>query len=382
MDDTIKLDMTDIDFTKIEKYISIDSKAVSDILKQLGTVINIKGSKLSRGITLKVIDNTSVKVICPNELYYFEAELSCVTTFDKGTCIYIDYTAIQKLSKFFHTDFYIFEVNNKLYIRLITGNLELINPYLLKEELDKLERGYTIKPDKHYVYKVESLLHKLESLSHITDFEVEANKRWINSRDGVVSFKSPLLMAKSNLDFIDAKIDYKVLNYLLYLCNNKSVSDNEIELYEVNSTVIPRYAICFNNTILVSDYPKSSDAMKVLNLFDDLPPFTVIDYYDLKYKMEYADSITYAKGVVTFINRDGKLVGKIKLQNNSESEVEIPVLGEMCLKKTEQIKVNFRILLIALTALNPDPDLPTYFGLRDGLLYLINDNISLAMVTF
>ena len=84
--------------------------------------------------------------------------------------------------------------------------------------------------------------------------------------------------------------------------------------------------------------------------------------------------------MVTFINKDGRLIGKIKLQNNSETEVEIPVLGELYLKAKEQIRVNFKTLLVALSAL--DSDLETYFGLKDGLLYLINSDISLAIITF
>lgn len=378
MDDTIKLDITDIDFSKITNYLTIDSKIIIDLLKQLSTIINLKGSKLSRGITLKVWDNSTVLIICPNELYFFKAELNCITTFSQDTCIYLDYIFLQKISRFFDKDFYIFELDNKYYLKLTTGNLELLNPILLEDEKKKLINQYEIK-DIKYTYRVGDIINKLKSLYSITDFEVEANKRWINSHNGISTFKSPLLMAKAEFDFINAKIDYKVLNYLLYLCSI-AYSDSKIEIYEVVSSIIPKYAICYNNTMMISNYPRSSDAIKVLNLFEDLPKFTIIDYSDLKYKLEYADSITYAKGVVTFINRDDKLIGKIKLQNNSETEVEIPVLGDMCLKKSEQIKVNFKTLLVALNSLNSD--LETYFGIKNGLLYLINSDISLAMITF
>ena len=101
MDDTIKIDITDIDFSKIENYLSIDSKIILDLLKQLNTVINLKGSKLSRGITLKIWDKSSILAICPNELYFFKADLQCVTTFKSDTCIYLDYAFLQKISRFF-----------------------------------------------------------------------------------------------------------------------------------------------------------------------------------------------------------------------------------------------------------------------------------------
>ena len=378
MNDDITMNMTDIDFTKVQHYLSIDTKEFTDILKQLNTIINLKGSKLSRGITLKVWDNSSIIAICPNELYYFKADINAVTTFKPDTCIYLDYAFLQKLSRFFRNDIYIFELDGKYYLRLQTGNLELLNPSLLDDEKKKLVNQYEIK-DTKYSYPINSIKRKLNALYSITDFEVEANKRWINSKDGVVTFKSPLLMAKSDFSFINAKIDYKVLNYLSYICNTAE-TNRTIDIYEVVSSIIPKYAICYGGTMMISNYPKSSDVLKVLNIFEDLPKFTVVDYSDLKYKLEYADSITYAKGVVTFINRDDKLIGKIKLQNNSETEVEIPVLGEMCLKRSEQIRVNFKTLLVALNSL--DSDLETYFGLKNGLLYLINSDISLAMVTF
>ena len=367
-----------IDFNNITEYISLDTNLFLNILKQLNTVINLKASKLSRGITLKVWDQNTVLLICPNELYYFNASIPCETTLPVDTCIYLDYVFLQKLSRFFVDTFYIFKYNDRYYLKLNTGNLELINAMLLDSEKEKIINKYTITENKH-TYKVGDIYNKLKSLYDITDFEIEANKRWINSKDGLVTFKSALLLAKSNFDFINAKIDYKVLNYLLYLCSI-SASTDSIEIFDVESKIIPKFAIKYNDTIMISNYPNSTANDRVSVLFDNLPSFTIIDYSDLKYKLEYADSITYAKGVVTFINRDGKLIGKIKLQNNSETEVEIPVLGEMHLKASQQIKVNFKTLLVALSAL--DSDLETYFGLKDGLLYLINSDISLAMVTF
>lgn len=373
-----ELIVNDIDYCQVLDYLTIPTTVVLDILKQLGTIINLKGNKLSKGITLKIWDEHTVMVICPNELYYFSAELSCETTFPSDTCIYLDYVFLQKLTRFFTNEFYIFKYNDKYYLRLTTGNLELLNTALLDTEKEKLNNKYQ-EEKKAYTYKIGNIYNKLKSLYSITDFEVETSKRWINLRQGVATFKSMLLLAKSDFDFIDAKIDYKILNYLLYLCSVGASMDS-ITITQLVSPVIPKYAIKFNNTLMISSYPTSSENTKVLSLFEDLPAFSVIDYSDLKYKLEYADSITYAKGMVTFINREGKLIGKIKLQNNSETEVEIPVLGELYLKPTHQIRVNFRTLLIALSAL--DPTLETYFGLKDGLLYLINSDISLAIITF
>lgn len=365
-------------YYQVLDYISIPSNVILNLLKQLGTVIDLKASKLSRGITLKVWDKDTVMAICPNELYFFTAELPCETILPQDTCIYLDYVFLQKLTRFFLNEFYIYKLQDKFYLRLSTGDLELLNTTLLEEEKNRLLGRYPMTEEVH-TYQVGSIYNKLKSLYSITDFEIETNKRWINSKDGIITFKSILLMAKSNFDFINAKIDYKILNYLLYLCSVASSTDT-IEIVKCNSLIIPKYAIKYNNTIMLSSYPNSSDDTKVLSLFEELPRFSVIDYQDLKYKLEYADSITYAKGVVTFINRDNKLIGKIKLQNNSETEVEIPVLGELYLKPSQQIKVNFRTLLVALNSL--DSDLETYFGLKDGLLYLINRDISLAIITF
>lgn len=370
--------VNDIDYYKVLDYITLPSNAITDILKQLNTIINLKASKLSRGITLKVWSKDKVIVLCPNELYFFSAELTCETTLPVDTCIYLDYIFLQKLTKFFLNDFYIFLYEDKYYLRLSTGNLELLNTYLLDSEKDRLLGNFSMTSEI-YEYTVGNIYNKLKSLYSITDFEIEANKRWVNSRDGIITFKSIMLKAKTDFDFINAKIDYKILNYLLYLCSIANSTD-VIELVKCSSSIIPKYAISYNNTVMVSSYPASSESTSVLSLFEELPPFSVIDYQDLKYKLEYADSITYAKGMVTFINRDNKLIGKIKLQNNSETEVEIPVLGELYLKPKDQIRVSFKTLLVALGAL--DSDLETYFGLKDGLLYLINRDISLVINTF
>ena len=189
--------------------------------------------------------------------------------------------------------------------------------------------------------------------------------------------------------FLDTIIDYKLLNYLIYICS-LSLSDEDIEFYNVDYTIIPKYAIKYKNTYLISNYPESSQNTRINELFTELPKFTIIDYANLKYKLEYADSIIYAKGIVTFINKDGKLVGKIKLNNNSDSEIEIPTLSELYLKQNQQIRVNYKTLLVAFSiasesspkASSLDPTLETFFGLKDGLLYIINSDISLAIATF
>lgn len=370
--------VNDIDYYQVLDYLNIPTNIVLDVLKQLGTIINLKGNKLSRGIVLRIWDENTVMVICPNEVYFFSAELSCDTTLPSDTCIYLDYVFLQKLTRFFTNEFYIFKYGDKFYLRLTTGNLELLNVELLDTEKKKLDNKYNTETTT-YKFRVGDIYNKLKTLYSITDFEIEANKRWINSKDGVVTFKSIMLMAKSDFGFINAKVDYKILNYLLYLCSVSNSVDT-IEITALESNIIPKYVIKYNKTYMTSSYPMSSDSSKVLSLFEELPNFSVIDYQDLKYKLEYADSITYAKGMVTFVNKDGRLIGKIKLQNNSETEVEIPVLGELYLKAKEQIRVNFKTLLVALSAL--DSDLETYFGLKDGLLYLINSDISLAIITF
>lgn len=378
MDTEITLNTTEIDLSKVTEYISFDSKQLLDLLKQLETIINLKASKLSRGITLRVYDENTVMLICPNELYFFTAEIPCTTTLEPDTSIYLDYVFLQKLSKFFINSFYVFKYDDKFYLKLSTGNLEIINPYLLDVEKKKLDNKNKLKDTKH-TYKMGNFYNKLKSLCAITNFEREATLRWINSYDGKITFKSQLLYAKTEFEFINAQIDYKILSYLLYLCEVGNSSD-EIEIYDVASSLIPKFAIKYKGTEMISNYPNGKPMTKLLSVFEDLPKFTIIDYADLKYKLEYANSITYARGVVTFINRDGKLIGKIKLTNNSETEVEIPVLGELYLKPSQQIRINFDTLLLALSTL--DSDLQTYFGLKDGFLYLINSDISLALFTF
>lgn len=372
--------ISNLEIKDIENYLSINSQDFLDILSQINIIIsNSKSaSKLSKGIIIEILDSVNVKIIYPNELYYFTAKLDCITTLEIGTQIYLNYLFLIKLTKYYENNFYIFKFNNKYYLKLETGNLELLNPELLDSEKEKIKNNYEIK-SYNSSYKVGDIYNKLKSLQAITYFEIEENRKFLNCKDNIVTFKSPLLMAKSELSFLDTIIEYKLLNYLIYLCSI-SLSNDDIEIYNVDYKIIPKYAIKFKNTYLVSNYPESNSNNRINNIFTDLPKFTIIDYANLKYKLEYADSITYAKGVVTFINKDGKLVGKIKLNNNSDSEIEIPTLSELYLKPSQQIRVNYKTLLISLSAL--DPSLETFFGLKDGLLYIINSDISLALTTF
>lgn len=374
------MDINSLEIKDIENYLAINSQDFLNILNQINIVISTSksASKLAKGIILEIINDSNIKIIYPNELYYFTAELNCITTLESGTQIYLNYLFLSKLIKYYGNSFYIFRFNDKYYLKLETGNLELLNPELLDSEKERIKNVYKIT-SYYGSYKVGDMYNKLKSLHAITCFESEENRKFINCNNNIITFKSPLLMAKSEFTFLDAILDYKLLNYLIYLCSI-SLADDDIEIYNVDYTIIPKYAIKYKNTYLVSNYPESSPNIRVNNLFTELPKFTIIDYANLKYKLEYADSIIYAKGIVTFINKDEKLIGKIKLNNNSDSEIEIPTLSELYLKQNQQIRVNYKTLLVALSAL--DSSLETFFGLKDGLLYIINSDISLALITF
>lgn len=375
------LDINNLEIKDIKSYLSINTKDFLDIISQLSVIItNSKtASKLAKGIILEVIDNSHVRLTYPSELYYFTAELDCLTTLEPETQIYLNYLFLTKLEKYYDkNNFYIFKANDKYYLKLETGNLELLNPELLDSEKKKVKNNFNIK-GLHNTYKVGDMRNKLKSLQEITCFEIEENRKFLNCNDNVIAFKSPLLSAKSEFTFLNTIIEYKLLNYLIYICN-LSLDNDDIDIYNVDYNIIPKYAIKYKNTYLISNYPESFSNKKTIELFSDLPKFTIIDYSDLKYKLEYAESIIYAKGIVTFINKDNKLVGKIKLNNNSDSEIEIPTKSELYLKQNQQIRVNYKTLLVALSAL--DPTLETYFGLKDGLLYIINSDISLALTTF
>lgn len=364
----------------MQERLVLDTTEFLNIIKQIFPIINLKGSKLSRGIVLK-INKEDIKLIYPNELYYFKSSINAITnTFNEDIDLYLDYQFIDKLSKFIpQTNLEIYRKDNIFYIKLTTGDLEIINPNLLDSEKKKVNYEYILENTDAFKFKIGEIKNKLNSLYKITDFEIEKNKKMLNCNNSNITFISPLLFAKSNFNFIDVKLEYKVLSYLNYLCNK--LDDNDIiEIYKVKSDIIQKYMITYKNTIFISNYPKCSEDIKLLSFFDNLPQFTIIDYADLKYKLEYAESIIYSSGVVTFINRDSHLIGKIKLNNGNESEVEIPVFGELYLKTNQQIRVNSKTLLVALSSL--DDNLETHFGLNNGILYLINSDISLALMTF
>ena len=142
---------------------------------------------------------------------------------------------------------------------------------------------------------------------------------------------------------------------------------------------IPRHAIVYGNTVMVTNYASTNEDPKLKEVLTELPDMTVVDYSQLKYQLDYATSITYAMGTVTFENSNGTLLGKLKLQNGSESPIEIPTSGKLNIPEGTKFKVNTKTLLTSLNSL--DPSLETSLGFKNGILYLTNSDIKIALVT-
>ena len=155
--------------------------------------------------------------------------------------------------------------------------------------------------------------------------------------------------------------------------------NEQLKMVKTTSETLPRHAIVYGETMMITNYADAKAEQRVLDMMSKTPATTVIDYSQLKYQLDYASSITYALGTVTIENADGELVGKIKLQNGSESKVDITTSGDLYIPVNQKIRVNTKTLLSSLNAL--DPSLQTSIGFQDGILYLINSDIKLAIVT-
>ena len=89
-----KIDTTDYTVPEGAKYIMLESKPLVKCLSQLSTVIELNSPRaVSRGISIKVVDDKNIDVICSNELYYFKTSLEAESTVDAGTIIFIEYIA-------------------------------------------------------------------------------------------------------------------------------------------------------------------------------------------------------------------------------------------------------------------------------------------------
>lgn len=367
--------------------IKIASRPLFKILSQLTTIIDLNSQRaVSRGITLEVKDINSVDLISPNEIYYFKATLECETDLPVGTRIFLDYSFLQKMARFIPQSVLIYkkEVNgfDKYYIRLSSDDLELLNVNLIEADAQKLVCPYNIIEDEahpHRELEPSTLAEGLQTMTKVINFESDTNRRTVNVRDKHMLFRSPLVYARAKTEMEDLILRAKELNYIL-----KTISllkDGEkLKIYDTDSQQYPRRAIVTDNTMMITNFAVATDDTTISSLFDKPVALTPIAYGELKYQLEYASAITYAIGVIEFKVEQGKLNGNLKLNNGSLSPLSIPIEGDSInIPEGTTFKVNTKTFLNSINSMSSSLELK--IGLLDGMLYLVNNSISLILIT-
>ena len=382
-----KVDTTDYTVPEGAHYVFLEGRSLVRSLQQLNPVIDLNSPRaVSRGISIRPVDNTKVDIMCPNELYYFKTTQAAENTLEEGKVIFVEYLFLTKIAKFLPPRILIYskdvDVNGtlitKYFIRLTTGDLELINTTLIDADIKRLTPDYELTNEVLCELNTEETYRKVSTMTKLLPFESDSKRRRLHAVDNDLTFRSALLCASTALNVPSVQIDLKVAQYLMKACQLCTVNE-QLKIVKTTSETLPRHAIVYGDTIMITNYADAKAEQRVLDMMSKTPATTVIDYSQLKYQLDYASSITYALGTVTIENIDGELVGKIKLQNGSESKVDITTSGDLYIPVNQKIRVNTKTLLSSLNAL--DPSLQTSIGFQDGILYLINSDIKLAVVT-
>ena len=379
-EEVTKVDRKDVDYTTDSECVLFSTEALVKILSQLSTIIDlISPRKVSRGLNF-VVGSDKLTVITPNELHYFKAELSMEKcTFEEGTTFWVDYNFLTKMTRFLPLKVLIYRKEGVYYLRLVTGDLELIDTSLIDSDLNKLRQDWDVL-DTNMVLNKSEVVSSLGTLSKLYSFASDLPRRVFDVKDDLVQFMTPFVQATSALHFPEVRLIPPVVNYLIKACSLCSAAGN-VELHNTSSETIPRYAIVFDNITMITNYAGTKFDVNSKAVKSLLPEGTAIQFNEVKYIFDYVNSITYASGNVTLKVKGDKIIGKIKLNNNNESLIEIPVISkEVALPKDLSAVVNAKDLAKAFGTL--DVNLTTYIGYVDGLIYLWNDNVILTIMTF
>lgn len=382
---TDKEESIPFDYSTEYEHILIERNPLLKILSQISPIIGLNSQRaVSRGVTLMIpTDNsTTVNLVSPNEITYFSAALSCESTMKAGSYVFLDYQFLQKIAKFIPPKLLIYVVknessNDKYFIRLNTGDLELVNPQLIDSDYKRLNFEYSIG---NVVEEIEPapLLSALSALSKVVSFESDTNRREVNVNNKQATFISPLVYARANIDLVNMVLKPNIINYMIKAVQSLN-SGSKLVIKEVTGSDITRYAICTDNTTMVTNYANPKDDVRINEFFSNVPVVDAFDYSDLKYYLDYANSITYAMGSITFTATEGNLVGKIALSNGSSSEIIIKAKNSFSIVDGTSFKVNTKTFLSALNSL--DASLEPSLGYKDGILYITNSIVSLVMIT-
>lgn len=381
-EEVAKSDRKDVDYTvDADEYILFSTEALVKVLSQLSTIIDlISPRKVSRGLNFMIKDG-KLTIVTPNELYYFKADLDMEkSTLSDDTVFWVDYNFLIKMTRFLPLKVLIYKKAGVYYLRLVTGDLELIDTALIDSDLNKLKQDWEVYDEVITTLNREEVISSLGTLSKLYSFASDLPRRVFDVKDNTVQFMTPFVQATSTLHFPEVRLIPPVVNYILKACSLCSAA-GEVELHSTSSETITRYAIVFDGITMITNYASTKFDDNTRAIKSLLPEGTAIQFNELKYTLDYVNSITYASGNVTLTVKGDKIIGKVKLNNNNESTIEIPVISnEITLPTDLKAVVSAKDLSKAFNTL--DTSLTTYLGYSEGFIYLWNDKVILTVMTF
>lgn len=376
-----RLDRKDIDYSTDGDFILFSTETLVKVLTQLTTIIDVNSPrKVSRGLSF-IIKDGKLTLVTPNELFYFKSYVTpekC--TLSNGTIFHIDFSFLIKIIRFLPLKVLIYKKEGIYYLRLVTGDLELIDTVLMDSDIRRLDQDWEVLDTVVCTLNRDEVLTSLGTLNKLYSFASDLPRRVFDIKNDLVQFITPFVQATSTLHFPEVRLFPPVVNYLLKACSLCSTAGS-VSLYETSSQTITRYAIVFDDIIMITNFADSKFVENTKALRELLPSGTAIQFSELKYTLEYVNSITYASGPVTFIVDGDKVLGKVKLNNNNESLIELPVISnEISLPRDLKATVNSKDLYKALCTL--DANSTTYIGYSEGFIYLWNTKIVLTITTY
>ena len=199
-----KVDTTDYTVPEGARYVFLEGRSLVRSLQQLNPVIDLNSPRaVSRGISIRPVDTTKIDIICPNELYYFKTTQLAENTLEEGKVIFVEYLFLTKIAKFLPPRILIYskdvDVNGtiitKYFIRLTTGDLELINTTLIDADIKRLTPDYELTNEVLCELNTEETYRKVSTMTKLLPFESDSKRRRLHAVDNDLTFRSALLCA-------------------------------------------------------------------------------------------------------------------------------------------------------------------------------------------
>lgn len=374
-----KIDMTDYSVPDGSKYVIMDTKLLNTILEQLFIIIDLSSAKaVSRGISIKAVDKLTIDIICPNNTYYFKTTISAENNLDLDKVIFIEYSFLAKIKKFMPPKILIYSKENttmKNYIRLINKDIEIINANLIKSDIKNLSLDYALINKPVSTLNPEETLNKLKSMYKIARHASATGEGFFNSFNGILSFSTSFFSTVTQLELPNIKLDLKTIKYLIKACEICG-TNKQIMIFPTTSEAISRYAIVYDNTIMVTNFQSVEENKYVSKIMSNMITSTVIDYKQSQYQLEFINSIIYALPTITLENKNNLLTSNFKLANGEEYKLVIKTLNEIT-NLPDKISLNSKTFFLMIDALNPN--LETKIGYNKGSLFLTNSEVSTSI---